>query len=52
MHFLNNELVDGFIELQGGVVFTESGSVQRLFYSEIEKKETYIIQELTHQKVL
>ena len=32
-HFLNNELIDGFTQLQGRmrVVFTELGSVQRLF---------------------
>ena len=36
-HFLNDELIEDFTELQGRVVFTELGSVQRLFYSEIEK---------------
>ena len=36
-HFLNNELINDFTHLQGRAVFTELGSVQRLFYSEIEK---------------
>ena len=36
-HFLNNELANDFTQLQGRAVFTELGSVQRLFYSEIEK---------------
>ena len=40
-HFLNNELIDGFAQLKGRVVFTELGSVQRLFYSEIEKGSVY-----------
>ena len=35
---LNNELINDFTHLQGRAVFTELGSVQRLFYySEIEK---------------
>ena len=36
-NFLNNELINDFTHLQGRAVFTELGSVQRLFYSEIEK---------------
>ena len=36
-HFLNNELINDFTQLQGRAVFTELGSVQRLIYSEIEK---------------
>ena len=36
-HFVNNELIDYFTELQGRVVFTELGSVHRLFYSEVEQ---------------
>ena len=38
-HLLNDELIEDFTELQRRrrVVFTESGSVHRLFYSEIEK---------------
>ena len=36
-HFLNNELINVFTQLQGRAVFTELGSVQRLFYSEIQK---------------
>ena len=38
MDFLkNNEFTNDFTHLQGRAVFTELGSVQRLFYSEIEK---------------
>ena len=40
-HFLNDELIDDFTGLQGRVVFTELGSVHRLFYSEIEKGNIY-----------
>ena len=36
-YFLNNELINDFTQLQGRAVFTELGSVQRLFYSETEK---------------
>ena len=36
-HLLNNELINGFTQLQGRAVFTELGSVQLSFYSEIEK---------------
>ena len=36
-NFLNNELINDFAQLQGRAVFTELGSAQRLFYSEIEK---------------
>ena len=36
-HFLTNELINDFTHLQGRAAFTELGSVQRLFYSEIEK---------------
>ena len=38
-HFLDNELIDVFTEIQGRrrVAFTELGSVHRLFHSEIEK---------------
>ena len=36
-HFLKNELISDFTELQGRVVFTELGSVHKLFYSEIRK---------------
>ena len=39
-HFLNDELIEDFTELQGRVVFTELGSVQSLFYSETERKHT------------
>ena len=38
---LNNEFINDFTQLQGRVVFTELGSVQRLFYSEIEKGSIY-----------
>ena len=50
MKAFGNELIDGFTELQGKrrLVFTELGSVQRLFYSE---RETYITTKLKHQKV-
>ena len=40
-HLLNNELINDFTQLQGRAVFTELGSVQRLFYSEIEKGNIY-----------
>ena len=42
-HFLNNEFIEDFKQLQGRrrLVFTELGSVQRLFYSEIEKGNIY-----------
>ena len=36
-HLLNNELTNDFTQLQGRAAFTESGSVQLSFYSEIEK---------------
>ena len=42
-HFLDNVLIDELSEIQGRrrVVFTEPGSVHRLFYSEIEKGNIY-----------
>ena len=44
-HFLNDVLIDNLreIEVEGTrrLVFTESGSVHRLFYSEIEKGNIY-----------
>ena len=44
-HFLNDELIDNLreIEVEGTrrLVFTEPGSVHRLFYSEIEKGNIY-----------
>ena len=44
-HFLDNELIDNLreIEVEGTrrLVFTEPGSVHRLFYSEIEKGNIY-----------
>ena len=39
--FFNNELTNDFTQLQQRVVLTELGSVQRLFYSEIEKGNIY-----------
>ena len=49
-HLLNNELINDFTQLQGRAVFTELGSVQRLFYSETGKGN--ITTELKHQKVI
>ena len=34
--FLKNESINDFTHFQGRAVFTELGSVQRLFYSETE----------------
>ena len=36
-YYLNNELSKDFAQLQGRAVFTDAGSVQHLFHSEIEK---------------
>ena len=51
-HFLDNELMGDFTELQGRrrVVFTELGSAHRLFYSEIEKGNIHN-NKIKHQKV-
>ena len=50
--FLDNELIKYFTERKGGrrVVFTELGSVQRLFYSEIEKGNIHNLNIKTSKK--
>ena len=47
-YYLNNELAKDFKQLQGRAVFTDAGSVQHLFYSEIEKGK--YIKKIKHQK--
>ena len=51
LDLLNNELINDFTHLQGRAAFTELGSVQRLFYSEIEKGNIHN-NKLKHQKAI